>query len=185
MENPQIKHQIAVQALTLIQPGEIVFLDSGTTNLQLAGLIAKSNNNFANVVVTNSVENANELLKNPSVKTFLIGGDLDCNVRSTRGAVSEEQMRSVQVDIAFLGATAIGADGKICISNTIEIGFKKAVLSSSRQSYVLADSSKFGKQALLSYGNASDLAGIITDRNISAQLLSSMREKGIHIIVAE
>lgn len=185
MENPQIKHQIAVQALTLIQPGEIVFLDSGTTNLQLAGLIAKSNNNFANVVVTNSVENANELLKNPSVKTFLIGGDLDCNVRSTRGAVSEEQMRSVQVDIAFLGANAIGEDGRICISNTIEIGFKKAVLSSSRQSYVLADSSKFGKQALLSYGNASDLAGIITDRNISAQLLSSMREKGIHIIVAE
>lgn len=182
MENPLVKQQIAAQAFSIIQPAEIVFLDSGTTNLQLAKLISKRSNN---VVVTNSIENAYELLKNPDVKTFLIGGDLDCNVHSTRGIVSEEQMRSIQVDTAFLGANAIREDGRVCISNTIEIGFKKAVLSSSRRSYVLADSSKFGKQALLSYANAADLDGVITDRKINPQFVASMRQKGINIIISE
>lgn len=181
-QNPSAKQQIAAKALSLLKPTEIVFLDSGTTSLQLAKLISKHCNN---VVVTNSIENAVELMKSPSVRTFLIGGDLDASVHSTRGAVSEEQMRSVQIDTAFLGANAINENGNICISNTLEIGFKKATLSSSLRRYVLADSSKFGKQALHTYVHATDLDGIVTDNNLNPDIVASMKQKGINIIVAE
>lgn len=181
-QNTSAKQQIAKKAFSLLNPTEIVFLDSGTTSLQLAKLIAKQCNN---VVVTNSIENAIELLKNPSIKTFFIGGDLDASVYSTRGAVSEEQMRSIQIDIAFLGANAINANGNICISNTLEIGLKQAALSSSLRRYVLADSSKFSKQALHKYIHAADLDGIITDSSLDSAIVTSMKQKGINIIIAE
>lgn len=183
-ENPSAKQQIAAKAVSLIQPNKIIFLDSGTTLLQLAKLISVQKNNH-NLIVTNSIENANELLKTPSIKTFFIGGDLDYNVHSTRGSVSEEQMRAIQVDIAFLGANAISKDGKICISSSIEIGFKKAVLASAHHKYLLVDSSKIGNQALLSYANASELDGIITDNQISPTMLTEMLAKGINIIIAD
>lgn len=180
-ENGDLKYNIAQTALSFVRHGQVLFIDSGTTTLHLARQIS---NEFNNTVITNGINIGTELLTRDWVNVILIGGDLRKNTHSTRGPLAEEQMRNFKVDVAFLGANAIGNNGNIYLANTSEIGFKKSVLYAAEEVYVLADSSKFNKFNLISCANGKEVSGIITDHNLPQDVRETLEELGINLIIA-
>ncbi len=180
--NEDLKTIIAVKALSLLKQGSKLFIDSGTTTYNVAKHM-QYEDRFT--VVTNGLNIANELMAREFVSVLLIGGDLERNTRSTRGALAVEQMHHFKVDIAFLGLNAIGEDGYLYVGNTSETGMKKSVMEAAAKTYVLADSSKFGKFSLISYAHARDVTGIITDSNLDKDIHKKLTELGANIIVAD
>lgn len=180
-ENGSLKDHIAQKALSFIHHGQVLFIDSGTTTLHLA---RQMSNEINNTVITNGINIATELLTRDWINVILIGGDLRRNTHSTRGPLAEEQMRNFKVDVAFIGANSIGDNGNIYLANTSEIGFKKSVLASAKEVYVLADSSKFDKFNLISCADGQDVTGIITDHKLPSETASRLEELGVRLIIA-
>ncbi len=177
-----LKEKISKKALSLINSREKLFIDSGTTTYYVAKNISNDNRN---VVVTNGLNIASEIINRRYISVLLIGGDLRRNTLSTRGALAEEQLQRFKVDTAFLGANSIGTDGNIYVASTSETGFKKCVMQSASQTYILLDSSKFNCYNLISYTHGRDVAGIITDDQVPEETVKKLRDIGINIIIAE
>ena len=175
------KEKIAKKAMELIQPGLKLFIDSGTTTCCLAKRMPSV---CRNVIITNDISIAYEIIERDYSYAILIGGDLRKNTHSTRGALAEEQMKKFKVDIAFLGANAIDGEGYLYVARTWETGFKKCVMENATKTYVLIDSSKFNQNNLISYAHASEVAGIITDDEVSPEIVEKLREKRVNVIIA-
>lgn len=175
------KNQIARRALELITPVDTIFIDSGTTTYCLSKIIPLE---CRNVIITNGINIASEIINRDSASSILIGGDLKSNTHSTRGALAEEQLKNFRMDIAFLGANAIDEDGYVYIASTLEVGLKKTVIRAAKKTYILIDSSKFCKTSLVSYAHANSIAGIITDSDINESTYKNLQSKNINIIIS-
>lgn len=92
------KEAIALEALKVIKSGQSIFLDSGTSTLQIAHLIPEELNS---VFVTNSLNIALELMRKKITSVIMIGGDLDVNTNSSRGAMAEEQQKIYMLTLLF------------------------------------------------------------------------------------
>lgn len=179
--NRDAKNAIARKALEYVQSGKIIYLDSGTTCLYVARLAPRD---LQNVVVTNGLNIAQELLMRPYSSVLLTGGDVRANTNACRGALAEEMMKRFRIDTAFLGTNNVGEDGFLYIGNAAESGIKKTVISVSAEIFVLADSSKLNSYNLLSYAHLSEISHLVTDDGIDASTLKRYRKMGVDIIVA-
>ena len=177
-----LKEKIAKKALEYIKTGQKVFIDSGTTTFYMAKNIT---NSYRNMVVTNGLNIASEIIHRRYINVLLIGGELTRNTLATRGALAEELLQRIKVDVAFLGANSIGEDGNLYIGNTSETGIKKRVIQAATETYILLDSSKFGKYNLITYAHAKDVTGIITDNHVSKKTIEQLTEMGVNIIIAD
>ncbi|MDO4323986.1 MAG: DeoR/GlpR family DNA-binding transcription regulator [Lachnospiraceae bacterium] len=176
------KERIAKKALTLLENGQRLFLDSGTTTMYVAKEFSKESEC---IVLTNNLRVVEKISDCPLVSVIVIGGPLRKGTLSCYGSQTEEQIRYYNMDIAFLGASAIGSDGCIYDGYPPEAGVKKSIIASSRKVYVLVDSTKFNKFNLIMYSNVQDVTGIITDSGIDMQTYEKLKSQGCNIIIAE
>lgn len=142
-QNPQAKHRIAVKAASLIKPHMVVALSGGTTCTHLARLLRGK----PVEVYTNAVNIAVELFSYPKTRVFLLPGSL--NLFSYE-VVGEEAVRFAeslpQLDLLFVGASAINPEG-FFMRDAPEAAVARAMKRKAREVYVLADTSKWGKEA--------------------------------------
>lgn len=176
------KEKIANKALELIKPGQNIYLDSGTTTFYIARNIPID---YRNMILTNGLNIAQEAIKHSNLSVFLVGGDVRQNSLSTCGSMAEEILGKFRIDVAFLGANAIDEYGNAYVGTTVEVGVKNRVIQQSVKSYILTDSSKFNTHNLVSYINAQNVAGIITDNHVPDEVVQNMEANKINIIVAK
>lgn len=176
------KDAIAVAAADFFPlSGASVLLDAGTTTARIAAHIPTDRELL---VVTNSVPIAARLAGMPSVNLQLLGG----RVRGlTQAAVGEQVLRvldSLRVDIAFIGANAISLRHGLSTPDTDEAAVKRAMIKAANYVVVTADSTKIGKEDLVSFAPISRVDVLITD----AEILQSDRERltahGIEVVIA-
>ncbi|MEG1017621.1 MAG: DeoR/GlpR family DNA-binding transcription regulator, partial [Oscillospiraceae bacterium] len=178
----ELKMSIAKKAMSYIKTGERIYLDSGSTTYY----IAKQFPNAArNVIVTNAINVASEIISRSNINVVLVGGDLRGNTHSTRGALAMDILSRFKVDVAFLGANAIDENGDIYVANTTEVGMKNTAIQAAKLVYVLVDHTKIYSDSLLKYTNMADIAGVITDYAVSEEIVDNFRQKGLNLIVAE
>ncbi len=178
----QAKTKIASYAVNLIDSGDILFLDSGTTVIKIAEAIEEELRNHKLkdlMIVTNSLVNY-EILS-PYCRVIIAGGEVRLSRKDTCGYLAEKVLKSLHVNKSFFGADAIhpekglmATDERTCILNGI-------VNKNSDSVYVLSDSSKFGEISLMTYSDLNAVDKIITDDNISEENLKLYRSKGAHI----
>lgn len=180
-DSSESKEIIARKAIELIKNGERVFLDSGSTTYHIAKQIS---NSARNVVLTNGINIAAEIVLRNNISVIMIGGELRLNTLSTRGSLTEELISQFHVDVAFIGANAIDGDGNIYAANTAERCLKRAIMQHADRTYVLLDHTKFGKTSLIKYANASELTGIISDKKLSPEIRNEFEKKKINLIIA-
>lgn len=162
--NRKIKEAIAKSALTLIEPGQRLILDTGTTTLELAYLLK----NFKNLtVITPSLAVASVLQFADGVETILLGGSIRHGSPDLTGAVAEYVLDMFAVDIAFQGADAIDDDGQIYNVDIRMARVDQKIRERAQATHILCDSSKIGKTSLATNGSLSDVDSLITDENIS------------------
>lgn len=159
IKNRSIKESIAKKAIELIQNGTTVFLDAGTTTLEIAKRIMVFNDL---TVVTNDIEIA-QFLKNTNVEIFLCGGYLQKTTGSTLGYYATDMLKNFVFDICFIGSASINDDFDI-LTPTIDKAFlKRLVVQQCKMSYLVADSSKFKRQSINKINSFNNYTGIITD----------------------
>ncbi|MFN3179976.1 MAG: DeoR/GlpR family DNA-binding transcription regulator [Thermus sp.] len=142
-ENPEAKHRIAVKAASLVKPHMALGISGGTTCTKVARLLRGK----PLEVYTNAANIAVELFSYPKTRVFLLPGRL--NLFSYE-AVGEETVRYVEslpaLDLLFVGASAIGPKG-FYMRDAPEAAVARALRRKAKEVYVLADSSKWGKEA--------------------------------------
>jgi len=181
-ENFVLKDSLAYAALEYIKDGQKIFLDSGTTNFLLARRLGHSKQL---VVVTNAINIAVELLPHTNITIFPIGGDLRKHTYSCTGFFAEELIKSLKVDISFLGVSGIGPQGQLYNLNTMEVGVKHAMLNVAPRVIVMADASKIGCEDFVSFGNLSSVDTLITNDSVSENLLGAYADMGVNIKIAK
>ena len=161
--------------------GASVLLDAGTTTARIAGQMPTDRELL---VITNSVPIAARLAGLPSVNLQLLGG----RVRGlTQAAVGDQVLRvldNLRVDIAFIGTNAISLRHGLSTPDTEEAAVKRAMVKAANYVVVAADSSKVGREDLISFAPISSVDTLITDAEISATDRELFTAEGVEVIVA-
>ncbi len=178
----QAREKIARKAFELIGNEQRIFIDSGTTTALLAENLPMDSRN---IVVTTNLKIAGQVTDRPYISVLIIGGSLRPQTLSCYGTQTEEQIRRYRVDVAFLGASAVGKDGYLYDGYEPEAGVKQNIIQSAMKTYVMVDSSKFDTYSLISYSHSKSVTGLITDSGICPEVKRRLEEMGANVIVAE
>lgn len=160
-ENIEIKRKIAKEALKELKPNMTILLDAGTTTFELANQIQNSQLNLT--IITNDMYIALTLYKNKNIKVILIGGDVSPDTGSTQSLSTIEELKKYNVDISFIGCSAITDNYWLCCPNEMKMTIKQLMISQANRKVLLADSSKFNKKKLYNVASLESFDLIITD----------------------
>ncbi|HAW45439.1 MAG TPA: DeoR/GlpR transcriptional regulator [Sutterella sp.] len=179
LRNAPQKKKIALEAVTRITDGETIILDSGTTTLELAKLLAR----FTHLtVITNDLLIALEVSTNTANRLIFIGGTMRANFCSSYGYHAENMLKGLSADKLFFSVDAIDADSGMMSFITDDINLKTIGMRQAQASYLLCDHSKFGLRALFAIGMLENLTQIITDTGLSDAKREAFEKAGIHLV---
>lgn len=174
------KLAIANAALKLIEPGQRLILDTGTTTLQLARLLPAIERL---TVITPSLAVASELQFADNLEVILLGGKIHKGSPDLTGPVTEHCLDLFAADWVFQGAESIGLDGSV-YNVDLHLGqVDRKMRTKATRSCLLADSSKIGATALVRTGSLSDFDCFITDSGISNRFLQTAKRMASKLIV--
>lgn len=172
------KQRIGLAAAGMVQDGETVILDSGSTTFQIArNLKAKRDL----TVVTNDLMIASHLSKSNGISVILLGGSIRHRVFSTFGPYAEETLRQFSVDKTFLAADAVHLEKGILNTNPAEVPIKRLMIRSAQEVVLVADHSKFDKLGLAFVCEIDDVDTILTDIGICADIATSLKEREVNL----
>lgn len=166
-EHQAAKRAVATFVSGFVRDGDSVLLDSGSTTYELAvGLASRRNL----TIVTNDLLIGQLVADYPGVRLLVTGGELLTFTYTLFGERAVAFVEDLRVDWTFLGADAIDDEIGITNTNTNEIPLKRAMLAMARTRVVLADSSKFGKHALVRVVGIDEVDRIVTDDLLDASV---------------
>jgi len=175
------KARIAKAALNLIENGNTILLDAGSTTYALALLLHKKKNL---TVVTHDLNIAAKLASIPNINLICTGGIARANVFTLQGTQVVDFIRNLKVDKSFIGGDTIHKDGTIGNVNIEEVPIKQAMIAAAAQVILLADASKFGKTSFAKVADVKEVDIVITDSSITQELLSCCENEDINLIIA-
>ena len=139
----ELKREAARKALDHIKEGDVVALNSGTTNTVLAQEMSGFNLKFT--VVTNNYAALRILMQNPAIRLIAVGGTVDPLERSTYGNVCEREFAAYRPDLAFLSINAVNYQDGYTDFRLDEIGVIQTLARNARREVAVMDSSKLGQ----------------------------------------
>ena len=176
------KQAIAVKALEVIRPGEIIFLDGSTTCFELAKLLSRKVKNLT--VITNSVLISHEISRNRNVSTLIIGGEYDPGTMCCAGATGEDQAKRFFVEKAFMSTRGFLPTEGTFESSVGLFRIKQMLAKQSGKVILLVDHSKFGQRALCKVLDVSQIDTVITDEGTSEDDLTLLKKAGRNVLVS-
>jgi DeoR/GlpR family transcriptional regulator of sugar metabolism len=173
------KSRIGALAASLIEDGQTVILDGGSTVAEVARELANRSLN----VITNSLAIA-EILKNSrSIELTLTGGYLYPRLEVMLGPVCEHSLSSVSADALIMGCGGMTESG-LSNNNTLLVGSERKMIEVSQKVIVVADRTKFGRSAMLPVAPLDVLDTIISDKDLAAQYQEMVRSREIELLLA-
>ncbi|WP_369017970.1 DeoR/GlpR family DNA-binding transcription regulator [Thermatribacter velox] len=183
-QNIEAKRRIGKKAAELINDGESVLLETGTTVLQIVPHL-KTKRDVT--VITNCLKVATEVASLPNLRLVLIGGEMRKESTAFVGHLAEETLRKVFsetfISKVFLGADGISPEEGVTTHNIQEAIIDRMMIELARETVLVADHSKFGKVGLYRIVPLEKVDVIVTDR-IDGKQESYLREAGVEIILA-
>lgn len=174
------KEIIANKALNLVESGELIFLDAGTTLAKLCAKIADAirEGTIHNLTIfTNSLVNLN-ILKDYT-KVNVIGGEYRNNRKDFCGIVTEMAIKNLCFNKCFIGTDGYNKDVGFTASDFKTASVSQALVASSEKCYILADAVKFSKNSGVCFAKNEEITGVITN---DSEKLQNLAESGINII---
>ncbi|MBD9367736.1 DeoR/GlpR family DNA-binding transcription regulator [Xanthomonas sp. XNM01] len=173
------KRALAAAAAGLVQPGQVLLIDAGSTNACIAAALPEGR---SLTVLTNAPDIAGLLLVREGIEVVLIGGRLDPQTGATVGAQALEQVQRVRADLCFPGACAIDTDGTLWANNAEEAVFKRAMVQASTETVVVATADKLAAHATHQVAAAAAVSRLVTGADAPTALLRRLRASGIEIL---
>ena len=175
------KAAIGGAAARLISSGQVVFLDGGTSAVQLARQIPAG---IAATVVTHSPSVAVELARHDAVEVELIGGRLFKHSVVAMGASAAEAIARIRADIYFMGVTGIHPETGLTTGHAEEAAIKRLIARQAAEVVVLASQEKLGAASPFAIAPLSEASTLVVERGLPDAMLRPFREAGIAIVEA-
>lgn len=174
------KKRIGVAAAKLVEEGDTIILDSGTTTIEIAKNLSASN---TLTVITNALNVASILAEHKNASVIIPGGFLRKNSLSLVGATAEESYRNYFCDKLFIAVDGFSAAHGLSTPNVEEAHLNRVMIEISKKVIVVADSSKFLKRSFAFIAPISDIDVVITDAGIPTEEHKKLENAGIQVLV--
>ncbi len=170
------KLAIARKAAELVADGASIFLDASTSVYFLAQQLKNRHRLRA---VTNGIDVARLLAKNSSNTVVLIGGIVTMDGSSVTGSLSEQIIRELRVQKAFVSCSGFSLTRGLTDVHLAEAELKSKALASAHEVIALVDSSKIGKEDLTSFASLAQITHIYTDSDLNDEWVVRFQQAGI------
>lgn len=164
---PEAKRQIAHHCAGLVQEGESILIDNGSTGVCIAEELAKRQNL---TVLTASLDAAEILSTGKGNRLIMIPGVYAPSLRGFSGQMTVDFMQRFRVDWLFLGANGLDVEYGLTSPDYTDAETKRALMQQSQRTVVATDSTKLGKTYFERIARLQDLTRIVTDKKIDPDL---------------
>jgi DeoR family fructose operon transcriptional repressor len=175
------KEDIGRLAATLIESGDTIFIDGGTTTVQVAKYLQTNRI----MVVTNSFDVVAELKGKEGIGLIMIGGMVRGQSNVTYGPTAESEVLRLKADKAIIGINGISVVDGLTGPDPLAAQIKAAMISRAREVIVVADHTKLEHVGLCQVAPISCVSKLITDRKATPEEIESFREAGVEVMLAE
>ena len=163
VEHIREKEAIAKKALSYVEDGDTIAIDTGTTTLCFARqLVSKKNL----TVVTNDIEIAGFLEDNSDADIVFIGGRLRRGFRCSVGPIALRCLEGLRVDKAFVASNSVSVKNGLTTPSIELAQIKTSFVNFAEEVYLLSDSSKFGRASFVKFADIHEITTIITDKGL-------------------
>ncbi|AFZ65958.1 DeoR/GlpR family DNA-binding transcription regulator [Deinococcus peraridilitoris] len=174
------KRRIGAAAAALIEEGDTVFLDVGSTCTEIARSLSPLLRNVT--IVTSGLNIAFELEKQSNVTVVVTGGTLRRLQHSLVNPFGLQLITSLHADKLFLGCNGVSVQAGITSRNLEEAEIKRCMVGNARQTIVVADHSKLGEISTAAVAPLSAVSQLITDRGAASAPLEELRACGLNLV---
>lgn len=172
------KRRIGTVCAEMVEDGDVVILDSGTTTLEIARRITEKHI----TVITSDLNIAMLLAPHTAVTVFLAGGIVDPNVYVTIGNEAERLFSQLYANKTFLGADALSLEHGITDRAYAQLPIKRAMLSAGQRKILAADHTKFEKEVFAQVCQLSTIDTLVTDR-IDPTYQEALQAAGVEVML--
>lgn len=180
--NQEQKDRIGALAATLVQEGDNIIIDSGTTTISLARHLRDAK---GVTVMTNGLNIAWELADTAGVELILTGGLLRKQSLSIQGSQAEATLQAYNFDKLFLGVDGFDLQFGVTTHHEAEASLNHKMVERAKKIIVLTDASKFGRVSLHRIVQAGQVDTVITDSSISPEYREGLQKLGIELLIAD
>lgn len=178
--NSDLKREAAQKAVSLIHSGDIIAMNSGTTNTILAQEMISAQ--LECTVITNNIAAVSVLSANSRIHVVVLGGELDSLERSTFGSQCEMELQNYYPDICFLSINAVNDKNGFTDFRFHEIEMIKKMAKQSKKVYAVMDSSKIDTTSKkMVFSNNAPLS-IVMDDHVSPKTIKRYIAAGFSFI---
>ncbi|PHM46941.1 DeoR/GlpR family DNA-binding transcription regulator [Xenorhabdus miraniensis] len=175
------KRAIGKYAASLVEDGQVVYLDAGTTTFEIAQVLAER---FHLTIVTNDFSISHYLMNKPQLNLFHTGGQVDKRNYSCVGNSAAMLLRTLNIDIAFISTSSWDLEHGISTPYEEKVLVKQALLEIARRKILISDSSKYGKYGMFRVCPLSSLNDIVCDGQLPMLVQQQLQELNLklHIV---
>lgn len=176
------KLRIGQAAAKMIQNGETIILDSGSTTVEIARQIRQMK--FESLtVITNALNIAMELTGMPQIRVMMLGGLLRQTSYSLVGPDAEQALAKLSADRLFLGVDGLDPEVGVTTPDPLEAALNALMIRVSRQTVAVLDASKLGQRSLSVITPVQNLHMVISDSSAPAETVETLRAAGVQVVL--
>lgn len=179
-QNLQEKRDIGKKCLELIEDGNTLILDSGSTTFE----VAKQLNQFQDLTVITNALNIATYLASTKTNVIVPGGSLRKNSQSLVGILAEKGFRNYFCDKLFLGVDGFDIAHGISTPSIEEAHLNQIMIEISKEIIVVCDSSKFQKRGFAFIAPMEKIDIVVTDKNITTEAKTKLESAGVKVLIA-
>lgn len=173
------KEEIANKIIELLEDGDTIAIDNGTTcNIIAKKLIALNNL----TIITNSLNVAISCISNQINNVYLVGGKVRSGEMATSGSLANDVLSQFNVDKCIISTSGISLNGYLTEYNLEEAAIRKTMMSISKMSIVVADNTKFGKEAFAKVCHIRKFDILVTDNKTKTEHIELVKNNGVEVI---
>jgi DeoR/GlpR family transcriptional regulator of sugar metabolism len=173
------KGRIAQRAAGLVEDGQTVILDGGST----VAAVARELSSKSLHIVTNSLPIAESLESLRNIELTLTGGYFDPRLRVMLGPFCEQMLGAIRADLLIMGIGSISAAG-FSNNNTLVVGSEQKMLAVARKVIIVADHTKFGRGGVIPVAPLSAAHVVVSDTGLAPEYIDLLRSSGVEVLLA-
>jgi len=179
--NQEQKEAIAKAAADLVEDGDIIYIDSGTTTLEMVEYLQPKQV----TVITNNLDFITHSLPYSNLNVISTGGVVNRETKSFVSFKNTDLLKAYNINKAFMASTGISIENGVTHSSPLESEIKQTVVKRSSKVYLLVDQHKFDKYALITYCGLNEIDYIITNTNPSEDYQEYAKNHNIELVISK
>jgi len=180
INNATTKRRIARWAAEMVEDGDAILMDASTT-VQLMVPFLKERERLT--IVTNGIETASLLAKNPKHTVILVGGLVNGRGNATTSLMGIDILKNLYLKLAFISAVGFSVEAGLTERSIEEAQLKQAMLDPVRRKVALVDSSKLNKVGFAPFIDTDEIFTLLTDSQTPVGFVQQMRDAHINLTI--